>query len=237
MASKYQREVYNKEASQQRGGRSQRIEKIRKILYYMIRDGGKKKILDIGCGDRKLVAPLCRKNHCYGVDVARSPLRRAKEGGMAVIQSDFERGGLPFKDNCFDIVICSEVIEHVVNTDHLLREINRVLPQDYGHVVLSFPNVAQPLSWLMLILDYPPKYSARYKSPHVRDFTLKTMRVALENSGFQLEHVEGTSRLTSKIPRLSDQIIVTASKVDRPRGSPAVVWDVRTLWRESNGRK
>ncbi len=81
----------------------------------------------------------------------------------------------------------------------------------------------------MIILDYPPKYSARYKSPHVRDFTLRTMRVALGMNGFRIKSVIGTSGWFEKIPRLSDQIIIMALKIGSPKPTPGVVWDVRTL--------
>ena len=227
--SDYQREVYNEKASEK--GKERRLRKIRKILYDLVKNG-EKKILDVGCGDGKLLAPFCKNNRCYGVDIARTPLKTASELGIATFEMNLERESLPFKDEFFDIVICGEVIEHLVNTDHLLSEINRVMPlheDREAHFVLSFPNVSQPLSWLMLLLDYPPKYSARYKSPHVKDFTLRTIRAALENNGFKIGKVEGTSRLARKIPRLSDQIIVVALKVDRPKPTPRVAWDVRKL--------
>ena len=57
---------------------------------------------------------------------------------------------LPFKDSSFDVVICLEGVEHVVEPYSLIREICRVLRPD-GFVVLSSPNVQSLFSRLKFL--------------------------------------------------------------------------------------
>ncbi len=93
---------------------------------------------------------------------------------------------MPFKTETIDLVIASEVLEHILNTDLLLFEINRVLKNN-GILVVTVPNVNYLLSYvMMLFFDLPPYRSARYRSPYVRDFTKKIIKIALENNGFKV---------------------------------------------------
>jgi len=52
--------------------------------------------------------------------------KRYKE--LKLIRADAHN--LPFKNNSFDLVICTEVLEHVVNPEKVLGEIKRVLTND-----------------------------------------------------------------------------------------------------------
>jgi SAM-dependent methyltransferase len=45
---------------------------------------------------------------------------------------------IPFDDNTIDLVICTEVLEHVEDTDKALTELNRVLSEDC-YLILTTP--------------------------------------------------------------------------------------------------
>ena len=49
--------------------------------------------------------------------------------------------GLPWQNEYFDAIFAGEIIEHIIDTDFFLDEINRVL-NDKGQVVLTTPNAA-----------------------------------------------------------------------------------------------
>jgi 2-polyprenyl-3-methyl-5-hydroxy-6-metoxy-1,4-benzoquinol methylase len=198
---------------------------------------GAKRILELGCGSGQLLEPFCMNNECYGVDISSEQLKIAKEKGYEIFIQDLEIANFPFTEDFFDIVVSSEVIEHLVNTEHFMNEINRGLRKK-GLLLMSFPNVSQPISWLMTIfLDLPPLYCARIYSPHVRDFTVKLMEKLLKIKGFTVTQIEGTyvypyrnmlSRfLARKIPRLGEKIIIVAKKEHEPLLLPSVIWDVR----------
>lgn len=209
---------------------------LRQILAQIVKKG-EDRILDVGCGEAKLALPYSVTNDMLGLDVDVESLSKAKQNGIHTALCDIEKTQLPLQDDKYDIAICSEALEHVTNTDHLLQEINRVLKVN-GVLVLSVPNINNPLSiFLQVFLDLPPVYSARYKSPHKRDFTLRLVREALKINGFRIEKITGTcipplrntisQVLAWLFPRFSSKIIVTSRKITKPKPSPEtlVVWN------------
>jgi SAM-dependent methyltransferase len=61
-------------------------------------------------------------------------------GGLKIDHADLNNGGLPYKDSSFDLITCTEVLEHVENFRHAVREIARVA-RPGAHIVISTPNV------------------------------------------------------------------------------------------------
>jgi methionine biosynthesis protein MetW len=216
-----------------------------KEIVRRITQGKRCRILDVGCGDGSLIAIFCLAHDCYGIDVSEAQLKKAHEKNIKTYRLDMENEGMPFENNYFDLVICSETIEHLLDPDNLLREIHRVLKSE-GNFILTFPNMNQPISWLIQIMfDLPPVYSARYKSPHVRDYTLRIVKTMLSNFGFRTESITGTHIYPSKnafsqwlakiFPRLSEKIVLLSTKHGnvRPIQSDKVVWNVLDLIGES----
>jgi len=150
------------------------------------------RILDVGYGDGSFLQPFSDMHECYGIDLSTPQLEKAEEKNIRAFRVDLETGKFPFSNDFFDLVICSETIEHLLDADNLLSETHRVLKSE-GSLVLTFPSMNQPVSWLMqIVFDLPPMYSARYKSPHVRDYTTRIIKNVLLNSGFEVIHVGGT---------------------------------------------
>jgi SAM-dependent methyltransferase len=136
---------------------------------------------------------------------------------------DLEANQLPFDKESMDVVFTGETIEHQVDTDWFLANINRVLKPG-GFLVMTFPNVRTITGIAMMLLaDLPPMFSARYRSGHFRDFTLRTMKIALEKNGFEIVAAKGSdmyfpglgyrfSGLASLLPSWSSNIVVKAVK-------------------------
>jgi methionine biosynthesis protein MetW len=240
-ASTFQENIYDKEAP------AKTVElkdlKLQKIIRELTRTS-RCKILDIGCGEGSLLEPFSKSQECYGVDISKAQLKKARAKGIVAYRTDLERGALPFADDLFDLIICSETVEHLLDPDNLLQEAHRTI-RFGGTFILTFPNINQPLSWLMQVaFDLPPRFSARYKSPHVRDYTLRIMKDILANFGFEILNVTGTfiypfegkiSRwLATSFPRLSEKIIVVSEKHQKTLSltSKNVVWNVLELGKE-----
>lgn len=214
--------------------------KVRRIIQQMI--GNKRcKILDVGCGDGNLLQPFCELHECYGVDISEAQLKKARAKKLRAFRVNIETKKLPFQNDFFDLVICSETIEHLLEIDNLFLEINRTL-KPKGIFILTFPNVNQPVSWLIQVaLDLTPVYSARYKSPHVRDYTLRIIRTILTAYGFKILKATGTyvypfkgkfsQWLAENFPRLSEKIIVVSEKEKKIRypQSQKIVWNILEL--------
>ncbi|MBN9380255.1 MAG: methyltransferase domain-containing protein [Chitinophagaceae bacterium] len=95
----------------------------------------KGRLLDFGCGS-KPYRSLFDVEEYIGVDYYNEGHPHDNE------QIDFFYDGkkLPFCDQNFDSVLCSEVFEHVFNLDEALAEINRVLKTD-GRILITCPFV------------------------------------------------------------------------------------------------
>ncbi len=235
MSSSYQQQVYSDLPEQKDKVKNEILRSILDQFCKTVRSN----ILDVGCGAGYLLAPYVARQNCFGVDVTEKLVAEAEKKGLTAYRVDLENDKLPFPDGFFDFVVCSEVIEHVVNTDNLLGEVHRVLKHGRT-LLLTFPNINQPISWAVQILfDLTPVYAARYKSPHVRDYTLKLMKNALNLHGFKVQHVRGTyvypsqgklSRWIAKnIPRISEKIIIHATKHAPPQKTAVVILDTRLL--------
>ena len=101
------------------------------------------RFLDVGCGEGYQTIPLAREaGYSVGVDVAGSVLRvlqSLKEydpSKLELIEGDVE--DLPLPDASFDKVLCSHVLEHVLDDRAVLSEIRRVLVPG-GTAVLAIP--------------------------------------------------------------------------------------------------
>ena len=95
-----------------------------------LKDG---KILDVGCG-KKIYRNIFLKNEYLGIDVKVSG--RKKEEKYADLYFDGEN--IPFEDNYFDFIICTEVLEHCSNPSKLISEIYRVLKAK-GRALITVP--------------------------------------------------------------------------------------------------
>ena len=81
-------------------------------------------ILDIGVGTGRLLARFPGLDR-YGIDVSLGYLERLDDSGIDVCMGKVE--DLPYRDGAFDAVVCTDVLEHVVDLDAAVREIRRVL--------------------------------------------------------------------------------------------------------------
>ncbi len=105
----------------------------KRIAFSFVPNGIGKAALDIGCRDGWWSERLKERGYAVeSLDLAPSYAGARKH--------DIE-GGLPFGEGTFDLVWCTEVIEHLRNPKNLLREIQRVLKPG-GVVILTAPNSA-----------------------------------------------------------------------------------------------
>lgn len=113
-------------------------------------------LLDVGCGDGGLVSAsmphLPRELH--GVEGA--PTRRdiAAQRGFMTYDFDLNRRW-PLPDSHYDVVLSSQVIEHLHNTLLFVTEMHRVLKPG-GTAIVTSENLASLLNWIALSLGYAP---------------------------------------------------------------------------------
>jgi len=94
-------------------------------------------ILDVGCWEKDLKTYLPGDVIYTGIDIA----------GDYDIQVDLEKGKIPFEDNKFDCVVCTDVLEHLDSLHQVFSEIIRVTNE---YAIVSLPNNWVPLKKPML---------------------------------------------------------------------------------------
>jgi len=93
-------------------------------------------ILDLGCGSGKLFEKV-NTNRVIGIDISDYLLNKAKTRIKYILKA--EGDSLPFKNGSFNKIICSEVIEHLLNPEIVLKEARRVLKKN-GILIVTIPN-------------------------------------------------------------------------------------------------
>ena len=159
----------------------------------------KKIVLDVGCNDGYIGDELIKEgNIVYGIDIVDKDLKRAKKRGLKVKNVDVENQGFPYQSNFFDVVILADIIEHVFDTDALLKKSARVLRKG-GKLIVTTPNIASLGRRLMLLAGISPFVEYSLELPtnglpsvgHVRYYTVPTLRNQLEYNGFKDVSIEG----------------------------------------------
>ncbi|MCX5641693.1 MAG: class I SAM-dependent methyltransferase [Candidatus Omnitrophica bacterium] len=99
------------------------------------------KVLDAGCGEGHLIERLKIKNKStyYGIDITGIALQKAKAKAPEAILTIGDISNLPFESEFFDVVICTEVLEHIPNYEKAIGEMKRVLKKK-GTLIITFPN-------------------------------------------------------------------------------------------------
>lgn len=177
---------------------SPRVELVRRAVE-KIKDA--EALLDIGCGDGRVTELFRDKfNHLYGIDISDKFINEAKKKGIVAQVADINVKPLPYPDAFFDVVLCSEVIEHIFDTDFLLQECNRVL-RNGGYLVLSTPNLASWYNRIIFLAGFQPVQSEirlEGQTGHIRVFTLRSLKSLLRKYNFQIKDIFAVPTLTDK---------------------------------------
>lgn len=139
--------------------------------------------LDIGCGNGTLLeAAEPHAETVAGIDISDDAiaLTRDRVPRATLIRGNAE-DPLPFSDENYDSVFLLDVIEHLENPVHALREIRRVL-REHGLLIITTPNANSPLRYLR------GKHWFGVKDPgHVMLFTAFTLMHLLRSTGFSVK--------------------------------------------------
>jgi SAM-dependent methyltransferase len=141
--------------------------------------GRRGRILDIGCGSSRIVQDLPR---AIGLDIQLKKLRFLRARGVRIVQGSVFT--LPFGDDVFDEVICSEVIEHVPAHPRLLPELRRVL-RPGGRLILGTPDYSR-IFWTVLERAYDIVRPSGYTQEHITHYDHRSLRQALAGAGFRV---------------------------------------------------
>lgn len=169
------------------------------IDYHRLNLAGDSRVLDVGCGEGRhcLGLPLSDDATVVGVDLSHADLCTAQakvpehnefclQAGLPTTPTPYfnvaDGTQLPFADNSFDLVLCSEVLEHVPPYEAVLAELVRVLKPG-GQLVVSVPRQwPERLCWAFSE-EYP-----NTPGGHIRIFNAGKLRRSIESLGPRYNH-------------------------------------------------
>src|SRR3954471_11812008 len=153
--------------------------------------------LDAGCGDGRYLAALGSElpERIAGVDIAERILETARS---RVPRADLRQANLeslPFEDAAFDLVLSSQVIEHVVDAPAAARELARVT-RTGGRLVISTDNADNrvtrvlnaPRAAVVGLLGLRGR-RGQIESP-ATPYTRTSFHALLDEAGLEVERVE-----------------------------------------------
>jgi len=140
------------------------------------------KILDIGCGQAEILNRLnmigfeifgLDKNEVYGnISFKKFDLNSMKK--------------LPYKNNTFDYIVCTEVLGYLDNPVFVLKEMNRILKKG-GRLFLTTPGVENIYSkYLFLFKNRFMHFFDDIENPQTHPLLLRSLRYYLEEVGFKI---------------------------------------------------
>ena len=160
--------------------------------YHLLGVEPGQKILDAGCGaGRHSFEAFRRGMNVYALDYDKEEVKKVMYSLIAASEKDKANGGkwqtfigdvhkLPFADNYFDRIICSEVIEHTWQDMVVLRELARIL-KPRGRIAITTPTYFTEYIYDKL----SPLY---FSNPggHIRKFLPKELARKIEMSGLKI---------------------------------------------------
>jgi len=149
-------------------------------------------ILDVGCGNMFLSSLIKKKmnSHVIGIDISSKSIKTAKGKEIEAIICDACK--LPFRSETFDVVIASEILEHLLFPEVAVEESHRVLKKK-GIFIVSVPNLSSLQSRVNLLLKgCSDEITYPYNKGHIRFFTLSSLKYLLKER-FSVEYSKGVN--------------------------------------------
>ncbi|MGH7203059.1 MAG: class I SAM-dependent methyltransferase [Candidatus Levyibacteriota bacterium] len=116
------------------------LDNFKNLLLVQVKSLRPESILDVGAGEG-FTLEMFRKNNIgkklEGIEYMDEALAFAKQLHPHVTIKKGDIYKLPYNDNAFDIIICTEVMEHLDDPAKALEELKRVAKK---YVILSVPN-------------------------------------------------------------------------------------------------
>jgi len=157
--------------------------------------------IDIGCGEGYLLFRLSerKKERLYGLDLSEGRINTTKK---YVPSASLLRGdvlSLPFPDNSFDIVFCSELLEHITDYKKVVDELIRISKRS---IIITVPNE------LPLVSVMCPKCKTKhFLDGHVNFFTEHNLKAIFLNRNDvhicdvrKFHSIYTYNRITMKLP-------------------------------------
>jgi dolichol-phosphate mannosyltransferase len=140
-----------------------------------------KSCLDIGCGSSRILGAL--SNRSVGLDIQWAKLCYSRCYGRPLVNGSVF--ALPFADQSFEQVLCSQVIEHLPMGPQPFVEMRRVLARD-GRLILGTPDYGH-LTWRITERLYKFFAPGAYADEHITHYTAGELVRMMEAQGLRFQ--------------------------------------------------
>lgn len=172
-----------------------------------------KRVCDVGCGNGVLLAQINQKVSASlsGVeqDAIGAGLATARCPSAEIHNLSIEDGsGQALPPGSFDVVVSTEVIEHLFRPESLIT-FSRDILRNGGHLILSTPyhgylkNLA-----IALAGGWDKHFTVDWNGGHIKFFSRRTLSTLLESNGFEVVGFYGVGRM----PYLWKSMVMVARK-------------------------
>ena len=151
--------------------------------------------LDVGCSTGNLGSALRTLKRCSVDGIEENPQAAAaakSRGYDSVFDLDlnYELASQYFEDRMYDVIVCADVLEHLVAPEQALARLRELL-RPSGIFVISLPNVAFVLNRLHLLFgNWNYKEYGILDRTHLRFYTIKTGCQMVAASGLKVAMVK-----------------------------------------------
>lgn len=175
-----------------------------------------KMILDMGCGSGFLASLIKKLNPeiiVHGFDVSGSALAKAEHLDSKFLL-DLDKQDVPLPDENYDVIVCSEVLEHIYDVDHALGQMRRLLKKN-GLGIITVPNLA---FWRFRLCSLRGHLPSIVRDPrHLHSFNLALLKEKSQQAGLKVLKVVGCRTRFNFLDRIStalfsDTIILLVKK-------------------------
>ena len=152
-------------------------------------------LLDCGCGTGPMISLLYEKDpnkHYTGIDLTPRMIEvaRAKNlEGVNWVVGDCE--DLPFEENSFDVIICSNSFHHYPNPQKFFDSVKRML-RPGGRLILQDYTAPKPVLWLMNHTEMPLANLIGHGD--VAAYSLKEIQAFCDKAGLKVEKLKAAKK-------------------------------------------
>jgi 2-polyprenyl-3-methyl-5-hydroxy-6-metoxy-1,4-benzoquinol methylase len=173
-------------------------------------------VLEVGCGTGNTLIWLKEISRCgntYGIELFESAAAIAKGRVDHVLVADIEHAKLDYPKNYFDLIMCLDVLEHLVDPwKTLSRLVEHLKPG--GTVIASIPNVrhARNLLSLLFMGKWEYKEQGLLDKTHLRFFTKKSACQLMQTDGLEITGLIYNDLKTSLKVRILNYITLNMAR-------------------------
>ena len=159
-----------------------------------------KRVLEIGCAAGGFRLNFPDDVEYWGVEPVQAAAQQARHKNMKVLCGIYDDVCEQIPDGYFDVIVCNDVIEHVLDPESFLVSLKSKLTPA-GALVGSIPNVRFWGNLISLLVRRDWKYedSGVLDKTHLRFFTDKSFRRLINKAGYELELMKGIESTRMKI--------------------------------------